>query len=300
MQTDLVHAIILAYVSVTHVAYSDESHHNVGRYRCIGVVTAPLAVATEVASEVRAMLTVGGVRELKWEKVRTARERFAALRVADCLFSKLNVLRADVLTWDTEDSRHQVRSRDDVANLHRMYHHLFRTVLRRRWPTGSTWRLYPDEQDSMDWNSIHDILSAVSMTTSLQRSIGEQHSLKLSLRTHYRIMQIVPSRSEDEPLIQIADLLAGMSAFSRTHFDEFREWSEDSAGQSPLFQHAAPSFSTGMKEKCAVLSEFHRRSRLNSSRGLTTRNPKCSLNFWPYVPQRASDKAPQKRLARRP
>jgi hypothetical protein len=169
------------------------------------------------------------------------------------------------------------------------------------------WRLYPDEQDSMDWNKVHDILHAVSRTTSLQRSIGEPQSLKLSLETHYRIMQIVPSRSEDEPLIQIADLLAGMSAFSRTHFEDFNRWVECSIGQSSFLENTSLSFSGGIKEKCAVLSEFHRSSRqhglpisLNSTRGLTTRDPKCSLNFWHYVPQRANDKAPLKQPARKP
>jgi hypothetical protein len=115
-------------VEGTHVAYSDETHHSVGRFKGIGVVTATLDVATRASEEVRAILATANVSEMKWEKLRTARDRAAAIQVAEWLFGKLTALRVDVLTWDIEDPRH--RGRDDVANLHRMYHHLMKNVLR--------------------------------------------------------------------------------------------------------------------------------------------------------------------------
>jgi hypothetical protein len=111
-------------VEVTHVAYSDETHHNVGRFKGIGVVTATIDHAAQASEEVKVILATANVRELKWEKLRTARDRLAAIRVTDWLFSRINVLRVDVLTWDIEDPRHKLRGRDDVANLHRMYYHL--------------------------------------------------------------------------------------------------------------------------------------------------------------------------------
>jgi hypothetical protein len=107
-------------VEVTHVAYSDETHHNVGRFKGIGVVTSTVDNATRASEEVKAILATANVSELKWEKLRTARDRIAAIQVADWLFSRINVLRVDVLTWDIEDPRHRLRGRDDVANLHRM------------------------------------------------------------------------------------------------------------------------------------------------------------------------------------
>jgi hypothetical protein len=82
---------------ITHVAYSDETHHNVGRFKGIGVVTAPIDHATQASEEVKAILATANVSELKWEKLRTARDRIAAVRVADWLFSKIAVLRFDVL-----------------------------------------------------------------------------------------------------------------------------------------------------------------------------------------------------------
>jgi hypothetical protein len=290
---------------VTHVAHSDETHHNVGRYRGIAVVTAPLDIAATATTELKAVLEKASVREFKWHKLRTARNRFAALHVADWLFDNLDKVRADVLTWDTEDRRHCIQGRDDTANLHRMYHHVFKNVFIQRWPSGCVWRLHPDEQTSMNWQQVHEFLQRVSTTSHLQREIGETHRFSVVLKTKFRICQIVPCCSEAEPLIQLADLLAGLSAFSQTHFDQFQEWQSSSCGQDDLFGRSHAPYSRGEQEKFAVLSEFHLRCKqhglgisLNSSRGLLTRNPKVHLNFWPYMSQHEDDKAPTRHVSR--
>jgi len=291
------------FPAVTHHAFSDETHHNKGRFRGIAAVTAPVQIAAEAAQSLRHLLTAGGVKELKWEKIRTARERLAAIHLLDWLFKQDGRLRADVLTWDTEDARHRVCSRDDQANLHRMYHHLFRNVLQRRWPKGSVWKLYPDEQDSMDWNKVHDVLYAVSIKP-LEKRLTDGPGAKLSWEVFYRIVQIVPSHSDAEPLIQLADLLAGMSAFSRSHLSQFLEWEESASGQMSLVEREPDCLSTGEKEKCSVLSHFYDKCRssrlqisLQSSKGLSTRNPRTFLNFWHYVPQRVQDRAPLRKHA---
>jgi hypothetical protein len=117
-------------------------------------------------------------------------------------------------------------------------------------------------------------------------------------------VQIVPSKSEGEPLIQVADLLAGVATFSRTHIDTYRRWKVRESGQENLFDKEEETFSGGEREKCAVLSDFRHRCQrcalpvsLNSTRGLKTRDPRIALNFWHYEPQRGVDKAPT-RIAR--
>jgi len=281
----------------THSAYSDETHHNVGRFKGIGVVTAANDVAMQASGEVKAILAAANVRELKWEKLRTARDRNAAIHVADWLFGKLNLLRVDVLTWDIEDPRHRLRGRDDVANLHRMYHHLMNNVL-RRYPSGCTWKLYPDEQESIDWERIHDFLDGAGTKSRFRHNVG-MLTYRLRFEKDFRVVQIVPSKSEGEPLIQVADLLAGMAAFSRTHIETYRRWEERESGQANLFEKEERTFSGGEREKCAFLSEFRHRCHrcalpvsLNSTSGLRTRDPRTALNFWHYEPQRQGDKAP--------
>src|SRR6185436_12586724 len=135
----------------SHLAFSDETRFNVGRYRGIALVTVARGPQASISGEVGEILLEAGVGELKWQKLRTARDRFAALSVMDCAMRHVQAgdLRIDTLLWDIEDTRHKVARRDDQQNLHRMYYHLFKNVLALRWPEGATWRLLPDEHASM-------------------------------------------------------------------------------------------------------------------------------------------------------
>jgi hypothetical protein len=252
--------------------------------------------STRASEEVRPILATANVSEMKWEKLRTARDRIAATQVTEWLFSKINVLRVDVLTWDIEDPRHRLPRRDDVANLHRMYHHLMKNVL-RRYPTGCTWKLYPDEQDSIDWERVHDFLDGAGTRSRFRQNVGAL-TYRLRFEKDFRVVQIVPSKSKVEPLIQVADLLAGMAAFSRTHIETYRRWKERESGQENLFEKEEQTFTGVEREKCAVLSDFRHRCHryalpvsLNSTNGLRTRDPGIALNFWHYEPQRQADKA---------
>ncbi|HTZ81960.1 MAG TPA: DUF3800 domain-containing protein [Candidatus Acidoferrales bacterium] len=284
-------------VEVTHVAYSDETHHNVGQFKGIGVLTTAIDQAIAASAEASTILAAAGVTELKWEKIRTAKDRQAAIRIVEWLFGKLDCLRVDVLTWDIEDPRHKVDRRDDVANLHRMFHHLMNNVL-RRYPSGCTWRLHPDEQDSFDWERTHDFLDGAATKSGFYQN-ADRLTFRLRFEKDFRVIQIVPSRSHTEPLIQVADIFAGMAAFSRTHIATFRRWEKQQSGQTHLFETEEHTFSRGEREKCAVLSDFRHRCRncalpvsLNSTDGLQTRDPRVALNFWHYEPQRQTDKAP--------
>jgi len=124
---------------VSHVGFSDESYWNIGRYRSLGLVTTSVDLHASLENELLCLLEKSEVREFKWKKLDGAKERFAAIKM--CEFAIENALarklRVDVLIWDIQDSRHNVPGRDDIANLQRMYYHLFRNVLRARWPNDA-------------------------------------------------------------------------------------------------------------------------------------------------------------------
>lgn len=150
----------MSRAAVTQVGFSDESKWNKGRFRSLGLVTCAVSSLKELETELRNLLKESGVSEFKWKNLDGARERFAAMKM--CQFavkSALNgKLRIDVLVWDIADRRHKVPGRDDIANLQRMYYHLFRNVLRARWPNYAVWRLHPDEHTAMDWETVQDCL----------------------------------------------------------------------------------------------------------------------------------------------
>ena len=63
---------------VTHIACSDESNWSFGRYRSIALVTAQAEHFEAFTNELLALLKDSGINEFKWERLKTARDRFAA------------------------------------------------------------------------------------------------------------------------------------------------------------------------------------------------------------------------------
>jgi hypothetical protein len=83
---------------------------------------------------------------------------------------------------------------------------------------------------------------------------------RLCFEKDFRAVQIVPSKSEVEPLIQVADLLTAMAAFSRTHIETYRRWKERESGRENLLEKEEQPLTVGEREKCAVLSGFRDRA----------------------------------------
>ncbi|GBD02195.1 hypothetical protein HRbin18_01931 [bacterium HR18] len=290
---------------VTHVGFSDESNWNKGRFRSIGLVTTTVAALDDLNRKLTQILTESGVREFKWQKLRQARERFAAEKMCDLAVDAAlrQQLRVDVLIWDIQDSRHNIVSRDDIENLQRMYYHLFRNVLRLRWPNNAVWRLHPDEHTAMDWQTVQDCLQNAAERLERERSLFTGGKFQLRLRREFGMEEIRSVISSDQPLLQLADLFAGMAVFSREYFDEYQKWLNQACGQPKLLEDHDDALraSGSSKERFQVLQHFGVACKdkklgvsLKSKRGLWTPNPENPLNFWMYEPQHPEDKAPRK------
>lgn len=291
--------------AVTHVGFADESHWNKGRFRSLGLVTTALDNLEILEGEVSTLLDQSNVKEFKWKKLEGAKERFAAEKLCRFTVEKTSqgVLRVDVLLWDIQDSRHKIARRDDIANLERMYYHLFRNVLRLRWPNNAVWRLHPDEHTALDWGTIQDCLENVSVGIEIDRSLFAPGGFRLRLRREFGIEEIKPMSSDKHPLLQIADLFAGLAVFSREKFDEYQQWLEATSPQPRLFaEDAEPAdASPSSQQRFRVLEGFDNLCKerklgvsIKTKRGLWTPNPENPINFWMYEPQHSEDKAPQK------
>ena len=197
----------------THIAYSDECSYNIGRFRSIAIVSLETGSGSSFGQTLRELLEESGVREFKWQRLRQARERFAAEKLVDFTIENAvaGALRVDALIWDVKDSRHQIKGRDDVANLQRMYYHLFRNAL-SRWLGDNTWMLLPDQNSALDWQSVQDYLDMAGL--SLSADTGVTPLFRFRLSQEFRIDHIREVDSEKMPLCQVADLFAGLSVFS--------------------------------------------------------------------------------------
>lgn len=287
----------------THVAFSDESHHNVGRFRSVGLVTLSDDQRYSMEHAVSSILQRHQMTELKCGEVKDRRRCGAAKEVVELVLAEAEKgnLRIDVLMWDTEDARHKVVGRDDTENLARMYHHLYRAVLRRRWPDDSSWRLYPDENTAIDWNNVETFLE--------WKSIVEEDGLPLLgmddwwtlARRTYSIVGIEEVESHRQPLAQVADLFAGMCVKARQGFDKYMAWRADNPSQPLLFSSGDGGVRVSNREKSQfeVIRHLRRISHqkklgvsLKSSKGLRTPQPCNPINFWWWESQHAEDKAP--------
>ncbi|MCL5022043.1 MAG: DUF3800 domain-containing protein [Nitrospirae bacterium] len=292
--------------AMSHIAFADEKGYNEGRYRGIALVTLPQQNVNVFRHEMQRLLRESEVREFKWEKLASARERFAALKMIDFAIEKaLNgSLRIDVLTWDTEDSRHKIPKRDDIANLERMYYHLLKYVLCERWPDGSIWALYPDENTALKWNSVQDCLDCAGRKTEIRRDLFTKGKFALRLKQEFRIELLSPCKSHQEPLVQLADLFAGISVYSRSSYASYQSWEAAKKAECSLFpmeQGRLPKLSKSNKERCCVMFEFNNKCKskklgvsLKTHKGLKTPDAKHPINFWWYEPQHEADKAPCK------
>lgn len=289
---------------ISHVAYADESHWNRGRFRGVGLVSTPLSELKKHEAKIGKLFDESGIqKEFKWEKVGSAKDRFAAIKLCKYALSAAcaGLLRVDVLVWDTEDRRHKVQGRDDIANLQRMYYHLFRNVLRQRWPSDSVWAIYPDEHTGLDWENVQDFLDRTAHRTEMHHDIFAENRLMVRLQKEFQILRIFPTQSQDTPLIQMADLFCGLCIFSRQKYIGFMDWKNRHSPQAPLFEISEVQVKSSRidKERFRVLEEFVsscKKARLGvslqSHARLRTLNPQNPINFWWYVPQHPEDRAP--------
>lgn len=291
---------------ITHIAFADEKGYNEGRYRGISLISLEKTNADLFRADMQRLLKESDVREFKWEKLGSARERFAAIKLLDFAIEKTNnrIMRIDTLTWDTEDRRHKVKGRDDIANLQRMYYRLFKDVLCNKWPDESTWVLCPDENTAMEWNKVRDFLDYASSRTETRTDLLTRGKFILRLKQEFKVENIKPCKSHHEPLVQLADLCAGLAVYSRTSYDRYEIWQAANCDQGTLFKNEKVSsikLSKSDQERCYVLGEFNKKCKnktlgvsLKTERGLKTFDHSKPINFWWYEPQHEADKAPCK------
>jgi hypothetical protein len=263
--------------------YSDEAQFNVGRYRGLAMLSLPEEDVASCSRDIQAILRASSIHECKWEKVRSARMLFAAIKLLDWTIrqAERGILRVDTLTWDTEESSRAGLGVPHIANLRKMYRVFLETVLPGRWGERAEWHLFPDEQSAMPWQQLVDGLPQVTAITA--------------------------SRSHEHQLIQLADLLAGLAVYSRDHYDLYEDWLDNSvatthgdsdtgrvlagAGRDALSRR----YSASDRVRCRLLDDFFTSCKLHqlgvglrARRGLFTGDTRLGLVFRWWINKRVA------------
>lgn len=294
--------------SEAFAAYSDESGTFNRRYQAIGIVSGPLVVLSKISEILRGILDDCGIDEVKFSEIKTHSPKVtAAQKFARCVlkgYAGHGSLRIDVLLWDTQDSRHRIQGRDNIANLERMYHKVL-THVGRQW-NQIEWKLYPDINSQIDWNKIAGFLSRTRLyraKPNLLTLFEDEESIRA-----FQFNEIEPKESSEEPLIQLADLFAGLVRFSREEGEQCVQWLDSCQARN---QPALPGFKDEEEPSDeTTLTKLNRfklvgevdnlckrrkmRVSLRTRNYLWTPDSKYPIDFWHYEPQHQYDKAPVK------
>jgi hypothetical protein len=288
----------------THVLFADESHHNKGRFRAVGAVTAERGAGIELYRWYTDHLRKQGCSAIEFKKLNSGQTLRAAQRAIPGIVDRLSAgkVRLDVLVWDTEDSRHQIPGRDDRENLGRMYYRAVRTCLARRWPDDISWRVFVDQDALPDTDDFQRILGGKTGRPGDTLGLLRQGVSEAGGGHIYDLARTEETTSERQPLLQIADLFAGLAVVSRAKYARYLAWLNAESGQQTMFDDA-PQKPPSRREEAQfmLISAIHDACRqralgvsLQSTQGLETRKPSNPMNFWLYRPQHEADKAPTK------
>jgi len=291
---------------MTFAAYSDESGIFGHRYQSIALVSGLESELNVLRNALRDIIQDKNIIELKFTEIKgysSPRASAARLFIQSALkdFASCRKIRIDILTWDTKDSRHNVPDRDDVANLEEMYYKLLKDVA-SRW-NQTQWKFYPDTNSKVNWKEIRYFLN----TSKLRQHKHRQHILINLLADEQLINfdEIQQLDSIHEPLIQLADLFAGLARFTGEMGMQCIRWLASYGNRNQLRMGAV--IMKKDKDKAGRINEFRfqlvaelnqicKRCRMGVSleekKRLWTPKPNNPINFWNYEPQGDYDKAP--------
>ena len=276
-------------------AYSDESGINVGdRYTSVSVVSGEAEALNYLRDRLGETLRDKNVDEVKFSKI-TRYERPVTEAAADfvgCVvndFAIYNRVRIDTITTDNGCLSGGDYDSGSDPDLEGMYCHLLSNV-GRRW--GSTkWDFYPDEHPGVNWSGIVSCLNMTSMLTA--EGNKEAFIDRTDEDAQFEFSEVEELDSVGEPLVQLADLFAGMARFSHEDNGGCAEWVARGDERQGILM---PSMAwdkgniTRLKEcRYRLIGRLYslcRRHRLyvslRSGRHLRTWRPQSPINFWDY------------------
>jgi len=181
-----------------------------------------------------------------------------------------------------------------------MFFNIFKNVLSKRWPDGSVWLLCPDKNSFINWEKIVSFLENRNFRFELRKNNLLRNQISIKIIKEFGVHGVNPIDSMKQPLIQLADLFAGMTVFSRKDYDLYENWLRTQSRQRKLFENLEEfKVSNSAYERCRVLCEIDSKCKenrlyisLKSNRGLKSYKPDYPINFWFYQPQHDMDKAP--------
>lgn len=289
-------------------AFCDASGIFDHQFQSIGVVSGRVDALDELRIVLASITDEFQVREVKFAEItrydspdyRAALAAVVKVIAGHCRYYRVRI---DVMTWDTTDSRHAIPGRDDIQNLGRLYYHLLLDVI-KRWPEGK-WNVIIDKNEKVDFAALKDCIN-YDTPLPLSGMLPEIVYSTSQLEELDAVKDVSEVASHDEPLVQLADLFAGMARYSHEKGTECCSWlaGKGNPDQLPLPDFIAAGDTAqgySRSEECRfqligelnkICKKYRLRVSLETKKRLWTPNPAYPVNFWHYTPQGDYDKAP--------
>lgn len=288
-------------MSELHYLFSDESGYvGESRHGSIAVIAGSKTTTKKMNDIIKESL--GGKSEIKFSGISSRKDQEIAKHIINKSLEQVrdNKLKINVIIWDKHDSRHSVANRCDIRNLIIMYYRVLRHSL-KNWSEGIDWAFYPDQQTSVDWSDLINILSKKPISDT---DISSQILFDFFNKSIYPNIRITRELDSKEfPIVQLADLFAGIARTSCEHSISYRKWRmlEEQKDFPLLFPEQESNIPKSKLIKFEILHYFHEQAKFHNlginyskNKYFKTYDPKSDLNFWHYTPQGSYDKAPTK------
>ena len=235
-------------------------------------------------------------KKFKWNQFNSMDKVNALKEFLQYLFKLMfdNIVHIHTIIWDIKDSRHEILKRDDKKNLSLMYYKLIKNFAQDKLKNDDCLTIYLDRNNSIDWELIEDILP----------NDGIYNTKELSFCTvgFFKVF-IEESNTDENALIQIADIFAGLARTSYEDYGKYEKWLNQP--QQSLFpDEKLNEVELSVKDKhrfkiYKFIDNYCKRKSwkvsLKTNKGFSTfKDNSKPLNFWFYRPQCEEDKAPLK------
>jgi len=288
-----------------YLIFSDESGYDGdNQFGCLAKISGSRENTKALNQELKIILQKHRKEEFKFKEIKNGRTIQIAKDFINVTieFLKSSKIKLHILVWDKKDSRHQVYNRCDIENLKRMYFHHLKAI-KKHWRIDTNWEFYPDEFSAINW--AEDVVKYLENTTIKPVKSKDQIELFESFSgIKIKYQKVKELSSKDYPIIQLADLYAGLIRTARAESETFFEWYQKKKFElQPSFfdyeQNLQPSNTLSLKFE--VMYHFKKRAddfrlgvNLSKLKYFSSLNSKSNINIWHYEPQGDYDKAPTK------
>lgn len=278
-------------------AYSDESGINDGDpYTSVSVVSGEEIMLNCLRDKLAQEISTKRIKEVKFVKVTShnstiaqAAKTFINIAVND--FAAFTKIRIDTMTMDNQYLLSAFPNYDREQKLEHMYYCLL-SHLGKQW-NNAQWHFYPDKNSKVRWSRIISFLNQARLH---RNKVGKPLLIKLMLQENplFQFGEVKQLCSIQEPLVQLADLFAGLARFSHEENIDCSRWlpnpktgrqSEMKLGENDKISGISPT------KKCRyeLIGELYNLCgkhslwvSIRTKRHLWTRKQTSPINFWDY------------------